>query len=352
MGNCLKSKNQVKINEIIISVVGLDDAGKSTLAKVLKGDKDLVDVVPTGGYEPYEFQYNGRDLKVYDLGGGSRVRDIWKHYFAESFGFVFVIDASDRSRINECRNVFASFIENPKCAGKPVLILANKQDASVNAMDESEIVQFLNVEELVNKYEIPCRIESCAALKGSGKNADAPLKVGFDWLMKHLVVNYEELKTRIDQDVQVQKGEESRIRRDKSDRVRKSRSLRDTNDYDQDDDQDEDSNISPWKALTDLKNKDKSKSNNSSLTSNDRQMLEDMRVSSPKPNSRLTTIDEEKSKLRNRFLKSNKLNPYDDNSGSTAAIPSRNTSWAITDHTPPKRGLPSLDKPIRGRYES
>ena len=27
-----------------------------------------------------------------------------------------------------------------------------------NALDESEIVQFLNVEELVNKFQIPCRI--------------------------------------------------------------------------------------------------------------------------------------------------------------------------------------------------
>lgn len=35
--------------------------------------------------------------------------------------------------------------------------LGNKQDLP-NALDESEIVQFLNVEELVNRYQIPCRI--------------------------------------------------------------------------------------------------------------------------------------------------------------------------------------------------
>ena len=79
-------------------------------------------MAPTVGYEPYEFQYNGRDVKIYDLGGGSRVRDIWRHYLAESFGFVFVIDSSNRSRINECKTVFASFVENAKVSGKPVLM--------------------------------------------------------------------------------------------------------------------------------------------------------------------------------------------------------------------------------------
>ncbi len=62
-------------------------------------------------------------MTLYDLGGGHRVRDIWKHYLSESFGFIFVIDASNRNRITECRNVFASFVENDKVAGKPILML-------------------------------------------------------------------------------------------------------------------------------------------------------------------------------------------------------------------------------------
>ena len=60
------------------------------------------------------------------------------------------------------------------------------------------------------------------------KNVDASLKTGFDWLIKHLKLNYDELKARTDIDVDRQKGEESRIRKEKSDRVRQSRSLRDS----------------------------------------------------------------------------------------------------------------------------
>jgi GTPase SAR1 family protein len=57
-----------------------------------------------------------------DLGGGERLRDIWKHYLAESFGFIWVVDSSNRARIDECKNEFAKFIENDKVFGKPILM--------------------------------------------------------------------------------------------------------------------------------------------------------------------------------------------------------------------------------------
>lgn len=57
-----------------------------------------------------------------DLGGGERLRDIWKHYLAESFGFIWVIDSSNITRIEECRNEFTKFIENEKVFGKPILM--------------------------------------------------------------------------------------------------------------------------------------------------------------------------------------------------------------------------------------
>lgn len=336
MGNCLKSKNQVvdKKNEIIISIVGLDDSGKTTTAKILKGDKDFKEVSPTVGYEPHEFKHNSRDLTLYDLGGGSRVRDIWKHYLSESYGFIYVIDSSNRNRINECRNVFASFVENDKVAGKPILILANKQDLA-DSLDESEIVQYLNVEELVNRFQIPCRIETCTALKGTGSRLDESLKIGFEWLIKHITFHYDELRTRIEFDVERQKFDESRIRKEKTDRIKKNNP--DYKSFYDDDDDSMDKKKSPWEALNELNKNSKDsklKPIDSKLSPYDRQLLDDMRVTSPK--QKLTTISEsdmERSRLKNKFLKANnKLAPYDDRSDSEIFNKSKSsTSWAITE---------------------
>lgn len=92
-------------------------------------------------------------------------------------------------------------------------------------MDESEIVQYLNVEELVNKYQIPCRIEMCSASSGVGSNADEAMKVGFDWLIKYISHEYEGLKLRIDHDVSLQRGRESKIKSEKYDRIKQQRQM-------------------------------------------------------------------------------------------------------------------------------
>ena len=105
-----------------ISIIGLDDSGKTTSVKVLKCDSDLKDMSPTVGFEPHQISYNGVDIVLNDLGGGARVRDIWKHYLAESYGFIFVVDASNRNRIYECSKVFSGFVESEKVSLKPVLV--------------------------------------------------------------------------------------------------------------------------------------------------------------------------------------------------------------------------------------
>ncbi len=202
----------------------MDDSGKTTSVKVLKGESDFKDVSPTVGFEPHQIHYNSVDIVLNDLGGGARVRDIWKHYLAESYGFVFVLDASNRNRIYECSKVFSNFVENESVGGKPLLMIANKQDLP-NAMDESEIVQYLNVEELVNKFQIPCRIESCTVSDGVGSKMDEAFRAGFDWLIKHIVMKRGELKTRVDVDVCLQRGREMKITSEKFDKIRERREM-------------------------------------------------------------------------------------------------------------------------------
>lgn len=239
MGNCLKSKkndtqpestntstntstSKATENDIIISIIGLDDAGKSTLIKCLKSEKNLSDVTPTVGFEPHQIQHNSNSIKLYDLGGGERVRDIWKHYLSESYGFIYVIDCSNRARINQNRTVFSNFVENSKVVGKPILVIGNKQDL-INSLDESEIVQYLNLEDLANKFEIPCRVETCSVLNSIDSQINYSLRLGLDWLYKDIMANFEKISERVGDDVGRQRSHEMRIKREKMDRNRQRR---------------------------------------------------------------------------------------------------------------------------------
>ncbi len=120
-------------------------------------------------------------------------------------------------------------------------------------MDESEIVYGMNIEELVNRYEIPCRIELCTATRGAGSKTDEAIKRGFDWLVKMIMRVKEDLQKRIDEDVQRQKAEETRIKREKSARLSSSYN-RHNDDYDDDDNDPFDKKKgSPWKSVSEMK---------------------------------------------------------------------------------------------------
>ena len=140
------------------------------------------------------------------------------------------------------------------------------------------------------------------------------------------------MQARIDEDVQKQKTEESRVRHEKSARLNSNKNPSNYNDADDDDDADRHRN--PWKSLNELNAKtSKSQSNSSSLpklTAYERQLIDEMDA----PKSRLTTINEE-NKLKNKPFKNNKLSPYDDRSDSelNKGKSSSQPSWAITDYS-------------------
>lgn len=79
-------------------------------------------VVPTIGFTSVNFKIGTHDIMLYDLGGGEKIRAIWKNYFGEVHGLVFVVDSSRRDRVIECKDVLAAVIGNENIKGKPILV--------------------------------------------------------------------------------------------------------------------------------------------------------------------------------------------------------------------------------------
>lgn len=64
------------------------------------------------------------------------------------------------------------------CDGLLVDSLANKQDVD-GALDEIDLVEGLKVEEIVNKYKCPTRVETCSAIATRNRKPDKPIADGF-----------------------------------------------------------------------------------------------------------------------------------------------------------------------------
>lgn len=199
----------------MILLVGLDNAGKSCAAKGLAREP-VETVVPTVGFNAVRLTHRGYTVIIYDLGGGPQIRGIWSRYFIDVHGLIYVVDASDTSRIDESRKVLEELLASDKLAGKPVLLLANKQDKQ-GALDEIDIVERLNVESLVNQQRCPTLVETCSAAGGDTRigrkrKLDPGIQNGYRWLLRRIISEYDVLNSRVLQDVAAQREAEEKQR--------------------------------------------------------------------------------------------------------------------------------------------
>eukprot|EP01095_Lingulamoeba_sp_RSL-Kostka_P004672 TRINITY_DN158_c0_g1_i3.p1 TRINITY_DN158_c0_g1~~TRINITY_DN158_c0_g1_i3.p1 ORF type:complete len:184 (-),score=67.93 TRINITY_DN158_c0_g1_i3:248-799(-) len=158
-------------SEIRILMVGLDCAGKTTLLYKLKLG-DVVTTVPTIGFNVETVEYRNVSFNVWDVGGQDKIRPLWRHYYSNSRGVVFVVDSNDTNRLNEARDELQNMLKEEELNGADVLIFANKQDLP-NAMSVSEITEGLGLNDLTSHK---WHIQACCATTGDG------IYEGLDWL--------------------------------------------------------------------------------------------------------------------------------------------------------------------------
>lgn len=66
--------------ELRLLLLGLDNAGKTTILKILASE-DITHVTPTAGFNIKSVISDGFKLNVWDIGGQRKIRPYWKNYF-------------------------------------------------------------------------------------------------------------------------------------------------------------------------------------------------------------------------------------------------------------------------------
>lgn len=112
------------------------------------------------------------------------------------------------------REVLNNLLSHEKISGKPLLLLANKQD-NENALDELDLIESLELECLVNKKRCPTLVESCSATAATSKlKLDPGIKKGYSWLLNYIIREYDSLNTRVKRDVEQQEIIEAQARQE------------------------------------------------------------------------------------------------------------------------------------------
>lgn len=89
--------------------MGLDAAGKTTILYKLKLG-EIVTTIPTIGFNVETVEYKNISFTVWDVGGQDKIRPLWRHYYQNTQGLIFVVDSSDTKRIAEAENELANMV--------------------------------------------------------------------------------------------------------------------------------------------------------------------------------------------------------------------------------------------------
>ncbi|KAK8396939.1 hypothetical protein O3P69_005139 [Scylla paramamosain] len=128
------------------------------------------------GFNVETVEYKNISFTVWDVGGQDKIRPLWRHYFQNTQGLIFVVDSNDKERITEASDELAKMLHEDELRDAVLLVFANKQDLP-NAMTAAELTDRLGLNQLRSRRWY---IQATCATQGQG------LYEGLDWLSNEL----------------------------------------------------------------------------------------------------------------------------------------------------------------------
>jgi len=156
--------------EAKVLMLGLDAAGKTTILYQLKLGLQ-VETIPTMGFVYESIEYKNFKLSVWDVAGQDSLRPLWKHYYQNTKAVIFVVDSSDKVRIDLAKTELQKIINDDELKDAALLLLANKID--LEGLSPEEVANCMEFERVKNQKK------KCMGVVGlTGKNLDKAL----EWL--------------------------------------------------------------------------------------------------------------------------------------------------------------------------
>jgi ADP-ribosylation factor-like protein 8 len=146
--------------ELELTILGLQNAGKTTLVNVLANNKFDEDSIPTIGFNFRKLKKGKVEFKLWDLGGQPRFRDSWEKYCRTANAIVYVVDSADVGNLDVAKIQLHQLLAWPSLEGVPLLVLGNKNDLE-GALNEEKLIAALDLSSIKDRvvacYSISCK---------------------------------------------------------------------------------------------------------------------------------------------------------------------------------------------------
>ena len=133
--------------------LGADSVGKTTLLYLLKL-KEKVFCIPTIGFNVEVIDYKNKKIEIWDLGGGGKIKMLWKHYYQKTKCIVYMINISDKERLDTFIETFNILLDQQKdYRNIPIIIFGNIIDDKIE-FEPKEMLNKINLPPEISPYII------------------------------------------------------------------------------------------------------------------------------------------------------------------------------------------------------
>uniref|UniRef100_A0A7S0BQY1 Uncharacterized protein n=1 Tax=Rhodosorus marinus TaxID=101924 RepID=A0A7S0BQY1_9RHOD len=177
---CIQSSEKKQANHRSLLLLGIDGAGSTTVLYQLV-QHERVETIPTLAFNRETLAFEGMKYEIWDIGGNDKVRPLWTKYAREAHAIIYVVDATDKTRLPMAARELKLFIDDSEnnhypTSKNPLLIFANKQEMD-GAKNVDEMREALGMDSLpFTNY----KIVGCSAKTGDNLND------GLHWLTQQL----------------------------------------------------------------------------------------------------------------------------------------------------------------------
>lgn len=135
-------KQKLRDHELRCLVLGLDNAGKSTLVQKLLPEEQRMagQVLPTRGFRIETLELYDHHVSIWDVGGQRSLRPFWDNYFERTDVLVWCVDASVPLRFEESVQELVKLRQQDveRMAECRVIVVLTKSDLVKDVRDVKE----------------------------------------------------------------------------------------------------------------------------------------------------------------------------------------------------------------------
>ncbi|GJY16387.1 ADP-ribosylation factor-like protein 8A [Tanacetum coccineum] len=144
--------------EMELSLIGLQNAGKTSLVNVVATGGYSEDMIPTVGFNMRKVTKGNVTIKLWDLGGQPRFRSMWERYCRAVSAIVYVVDAADQENLSISKSELHDLLSKPALNGIPLLVLGNKIDKD-GALSKQALTDQMDLKSITDR-EVGFRVGS------------------------------------------------------------------------------------------------------------------------------------------------------------------------------------------------